>query len=90
MFPVGPVVAWLFENESYLQSLNFYDFYGDSAPHGSENVYLLAALVVYQSMYQATPNINNFTIPAAATQIRPETIQVRLNFHNATGVNVWP
>jgi len=100
MFPVGPIIAWLFENESYLQSLNFYDVYGDSAPHGSENIYLLAALVVYQSIYQASPNLSNFTIPSAATQIRPEiannlpsivaAIQGRLDFHNASGVNVWP
>jgi hypothetical protein len=98
--PVGPVIAWLFENESYLQSLNFTDVYGDSAPHGTENIYLLAALVVYQSIYQTNPDLENFTIPSAATQIRPEiannlpaivaAIEARLNFHNANGVNVWP
>ncbi|MFT6202396.1 MAG: hypothetical protein ACJAZJ_001598, partial [Candidatus Endobugula sp.] len=97
--PVGPVIAWLLENEPYLQSLNFTDVYGDSAPHGTENIYLLAALVAYHAIYQTPPDLANFTIPSDATQIRSEVannlpsiiaaIEARLNFHNANGVRVW-
>jgi len=98
--PVGPVIAWLLENESYLQPLNFSDLYADGAPHGNENIYFLASLVVYRAVYQVNPNLSNFTVPSAATQIRPEiannlasivsAIETRLNVHNANGVRVWP
>ncbi|MEE4301594.1 MAG: DUF5666 domain-containing protein [Pseudomonadales bacterium] len=96
--PAGPVIAWLFENEPYLTGLDFYDVYGDDAPHGSENIYLLAALVVYQVIYGEQPDLSSFTIPSGATQIRPEiagnlpaisaAIEARLEFHQSNGVNV--
>jgi hypothetical protein len=98
MFPVGAIIAWLFENESYLQSLNFYDVYGDDAPHGSENIYLLVAMICYRCIYGSGPDLAAFTIPPAATQIRSEisnnlpaidaAIRDRLIFHRANGVNV--
>ncbi len=70
--PVGPIIAWLFENEAYLSSLEFSDVYGDSAPHGSENIYFLAALICYRTIYMQNPNIGTFTFPPAAAQIRAE------------------
>jgi hypothetical protein len=98
VFPVGAIIAWLFENESYLQPLLFYDVYGDSAPHGSENIYLLAAMVCYRSLYGTGPDLSNFTIPPSATQIIPEVannlvaidaaIRDRIVFHRSNGVRV--
>ncbi|MGH1486171.1 MAG: InlB B-repeat-containing protein [Cellvibrionaceae bacterium] len=97
--PVGPVIAWLFENEPYLQSVNFRDVYADTAPHGSENIYLLASLIVYRSTYQQNSDSASFSIPAGATQIIPEiadnltaiinAIETRLEFHNNNGVDVY-
>ncbi len=96
MIPVGPIIAYLFENESYLSSFNYSDWYADGAGHGSENVMFLAALVSYNAKYGQSPDIANFTFPAAATQIRPEIINnsvaindaivSRLQFHSSNGV----
>ncbi|MFL0802573.1 MAG: hypothetical protein K6L81_02575 [Agarilytica sp.] len=97
--PVGPIIGWLFENESYLQSVDFNQVYGDSAPHGSENIYFLAALICYRAIYGQDPNIASFTFPAGATQMLPEVtdnaaalvsaVRSRLNYHNANGVLVF-
>lgn len=98
-FPVGPIIAWLFENVNELNALNFNDVYGDSAPHGSENIYFLAALVCFRSIYGHFPNLAGFTFPGAATQMRSEitnnlpvidaAVKTRLDYHNANGVIVY-
>lgn len=97
--PVGPTIAWLCENESYLTSLDFSDLYGDSAPHGSENIYFLAALVCYRVVFRQNPVVSDFVFPAAATQMLSaitdnvqsivNAIESRLTFHNNNGVNVY-
>ncbi len=97
--PVGPIIGWLFENEGYLAGLNFNQVYGDSAPHGTENIYFLAALICYRAMYGQDPNVAAFTFPAGATQIINEissnvpalvnSIRARLDYHNANGVLVY-
>lgn len=96
--PAGPVLAWLFENESYLQSVQFNQLYGDSAPHGSESIYFLKALVVYMSIYQQDPVVSGLVFPPGTT-VRDEiqnnllaivsAIRSRLEFHQANGVNVY-
>jgi hypothetical protein len=39
------------------------DFFGDSAPHGTETYYFLNALVVYRSMYGTDADLTGFTLP---------------------------
>ncbi len=95
--PVGPIIAWLFENEAYLSGLAFSDVYGDSAPHGSENIYFLSALICYRAIYMQNPSVASFTFPPAATQMRSEItsnvttlvsqIDARLEYYNTLSGN---
>ncbi|WP_111979507.1 cadherin-like domain-containing protein [Algibacillus agarilyticus] len=99
MIPVGPIIADLLENETYMSDVVFTDMYGDSAPHGMENTYLLAALITYRVMFEANPDLTQFVIPATAVQIIPEIaenlpeivnfIEQRLAYYNEHGVNVY-
>lgn len=91
MFPVGPIIAWLLENESYLQSLDFNQLYADSAPHGLDTIYFLAALVVYRAIYRQNPVVSGLTYPVGSV-IRGEVtsnlstivtqIESRLTYYN--------
>jgi hypothetical protein len=97
--PVGPVIAWIFENVPGPDGLAFYDVYGDSAPHGDENIYFLAALVCFRAIYGNGPDLSGFSFPGAATQMQSAitsnfdeidlAVQTRLAYHNANGVRVY-
>lgn len=67
ILPVGQVVADLFENEAYIDSLAFNEWAGDPAPHLSESGYLLAAIALYQGLYRQQPDLSSFTLPTAGT-----------------------
>ncbi len=97
--PVGAVKAWLFENIPALQARNFNEWYGDRAPHGSENAYFIAALICYRAIFRQNPDVSNFTFPSDALQMFPEVmnnlpeivsaIETRLQYHEDNGVNVY-
>ncbi len=92
MLPVGPIIAWLQENEAYLSSLSWASLYGDDAPHGTENVYFLAALICYRAVYRRNPSVENFSFPSDVSQMSVEitdnlaslllAIESRLNYYN--------
>lgn len=96
--PVGPIIADLWENESYMSTLEFNEMYGDDAPHGTENNYLLKALVMYQFWYRQNPNVASLNT-TGFTQLSAEItdnlasivsyIEQRLNYYNSNGVTVY-
>lgn len=96
-FPVYPVMLWIIENESYLSTTTFSDYFGDSSPHGTETAFFLMALVVYRCLYRVSPDVTGFTFPVGTTVISEvqnnlsaivSAIDTRVLFHNANGVNV--
>ena len=99
VWPVGPIIAWIFNNVSGPDTLLFDDVYGDSAPHGTENIYFLAGLVCFRILYGPNPDITGFTFPGAATQMRSEitsnlaaidaAVISRIAYHSANGVRVF-
>lgn len=50
MIPTGPVIAEVINN--FLQNIESTELYEDDAPHGRANVYFLAGLVSYMSIYE--------------------------------------
>ena len=99
LIPFPAIIGWIFENESYISGPSFGAWFGDSAPHGSENIYCLIGLVFFRALYGSTPDLTGFSFPVGATQMRTEVtnnfdaidaaVQARLNFHQANGVNVF-
>lgn len=72
LVPVGPSIARIWENEAYLQNnVAFNEMYGDDAPHGSENIYLLKAIVFYRVCFRQRPNVVGLDL-SGATQLIPE------------------
>lgn len=93
MIPDGPVTAWCFRNLAYLSGITFLDRYGDSAPHGNEPTYFMAALSQYICHTRRTPDLTNldFTgtsqMPQAMIDNRQDianNVRTRLDFHNQT------
>lgn len=99
MAPVGPIIADLWQNEAYMSGVAFNEMYGDDAPHGSENIYLLKAMIMYRMWFRQNPNVGALSL-TGATQLIPEVtnnliairdyIETRLNYYNANGVRVYP
>ena len=61
LIPVASVLSRLL-TETPLAALRPQDLYSDDAPHGTANLYFLAALITYSSLYGAAPP--DFTPPA--------------------------
>lgn len=99
MIPVGPVLADLFLDESYMAGVSSSDYFEDDAPHGLPALYFLSALVWYQQLYgtsvESTYPIPN-TVPAnIPSEIRNNFtailafIDSRLDYYSANGVKVY-
>jgi hypothetical protein len=99
--PVGPIIAEILQNSALDASrLSFADLYEDDAPHGRPNLYFLAGLVTYQSMYgqrvsgDYRPSIDLFG--GVSVEIADDFSDLndfvweRLNYYNANGVRIWP
>lgn len=54
LIPVAPVLARLF-TDSVLSGIAPKDLYSDTAPHGTATLYLLAAMVTYSTLFDASP-----------------------------------
>jgi hypothetical protein len=99
MIPVGPIINDLIENEAYLSTLVYSDLYGDNAPHGTENTYLLAGMICERALFKRSTNIAGFSLPGGTTQLSTEVtnnlqaiadyVETRLDFYNTNGVNVY-
>ena len=96
MIPVGPILADLFNSESYLASVSYSDLYADDAPHGSRTTYFLAALVLYRAMYLESPD--SLYSPPSATIVSEVSdnlsaviayIDERLRYYQSRGVRVY-
>lgn len=73
MIPVGPVLADLFLNTPYLDSLPSAEFFEDDAPHGTPGLYFLSALVWYRQLYGVSVE-STFMIPATSPSPIPSAI----------------
>jgi len=62
MIPVGPIISGLL-SDVLNDQLVMADLYEDDAPHGLPNIYFLAGLITYMSVYEKEAP-SNFTIPA--------------------------
>lgn len=62
MIPVGLLLTELFEG--ILSDLPILDIYEDDAPHGTNNLYFLAGLITYMSIYNE-PAPSTFQLPAS-------------------------
>lgn len=99
VMPVYPVIADMLENLPVLSSVVWTDLMGDSSPHGTETMYLLCGLVSYICMYSQAPDLDNFSVPAGATQVIGEVANNlpaivtyaadRLNYYNNNGIKVY-
>lgn len=56
--PIGPIISDIVQNLPFMANLNFSDLYVDDAPHGTRNIYFLAALINYRAMYQQNPALD--------------------------------
>ena len=68
LIPVSDVFAALFTGDGPLADLSATDLYVDSAPHGTETLYFLAAMVTYSAIFEE-PVTSFGTVPAV---IHPE------------------
>ncbi|MCC1491161.1 calcium-binding protein [Cognatishimia sp. F0-27] len=55
LIPVASVLAGLFAEGGLLSDLDPRALYTDDAPHGTETLYLLAAMVTYSALYDVAP-----------------------------------
>ncbi len=55
LIPVASILSSLMAKDGLLEGLPAEAFYTDSAPHGTETLYLLAAMVTYAVIYDAPP-----------------------------------
>lgn len=69
LIPAAMVISDLIENESYMATVNWVDLFGDDAPHGTESLYFLYALVTYRVMMNRNPDLSAATVPAGVTVI---------------------
>jgi hypothetical protein len=99
MIPVGPVLADLFLDTSYMDAVPSTDYFEDDAPHGLPSLYFLSALVWYRQIYGVNVD-SSYPIPTTSpSDIPPEIrdnfaeiltfIEARLNHYNANGVRVY-
>ncbi|MFK7978175.1 MAG: hypothetical protein AB8C02_18725 [Halioglobus sp.] len=77
MIPVGPVLADLFLDESYMANVPSTNYFEDDAPHGLPALYFLSALVWYQQLY-GVPVAPTYSIPTTLPVDIPN--EVRNNF----------
>ena len=73
MTPVGTVIMYLWNNEPYLQGLSSGVFFLDDAPHGSDTMYFLAALVCFRVDYFQSPTIPNY-VPLIGSNVASEVL----------------
>ena len=96
--PTGPVWANLWENETYLQNLNSSVFFGDVAPHGTETMYFISAMIMFRMMYLRKVGFSGY-VPPVGTSIDPavlnnlndieDRIEIYLNQENQNGFRVY-
>ena len=100
MIPVGPILADLFLNESYLSTIEFADIAFDSAPHFTPTGYFLAGMICYIALMGTAPSasyVPTTATPAIETEVLNNLssiytyIQTRLTFYNdpARGSRVY-
>ena len=97
MVPVGPIIFDALQTEAYLTPLAFSDLFVDGAPHGNDNIYFLAGVVMYVALFggvsaEFTP-LNSVNLNSAITNNFDSFVlftQQRLAFYAANGVNVPP
>lgn len=96
--PVGPIVADLCEDVAFFSTVVYTDLNGDTSPHPTDSMSLLAGLITYMTMYQRNPDLSSFTIPPGATIIPEITnnltaivsfIRQRLDHYNDNGIKVY-
>ncbi|MBX2809515.1 MAG: hypothetical protein KTR20_12895 [Cellvibrionaceae bacterium] len=96
MMPVAPILADIMENNAEAASVPFADYFENNAPHGSSNLYFLAAMIVHQIYYQTVfPDSYSAPVsihPLIANQLTDIAayINERLGAYNDNGVRVWP
>lgn len=97
MIPVGPVITDILDNKA-LQASNYkwVELYEDESPHGTDELYFLAALVTYQAMY-AQKVSDSYKVPSSISKlVRKDFVALndfvwqRLQHYNANGVRIWP
>lgn len=99
MIPVGPVLADLFLEESYMSSVSSTDYFEDDAPHGLPALYFLSAMVFYRQMYGVNVE-SSYSIPTTTPVNIPPAIrdnfssiinfiEARLTYYNENGVKVY-
>lgn len=97
MIPVGPILADMLTDSSLkVSAIAATELYEDSAPHGINNLYFLAALVTFQALY-AQPVADSYTPPSSINSLIVNEFPVlnqyvwdRLNHYGSQGVRVWP
>ncbi|MCT4608268.1 MAG: calcium-binding protein [Pelagimonas sp.] len=55
LIPVAAVLAQLLGKDGLMADIPVQELYEDSAPHGRPDIYLLAAMVTYSTLYQVPP-----------------------------------
>jgi len=93
--PLPQIIADIVQNEPYMSTLVWTDLYADTAPHGTEGLYLLQAMICYRAVYRQNPTLGSSTLPAGATTVPTEIsnnltslvsyIDQRLNYYNTNG-----
>ena len=70
--PMGPILAWLLENESYLQPLQFSQMFSDGAPHGREPMYCLAGLICLTAIARQPLDMSSYIFPGDTIEMLSE------------------
>lgn len=97
MIPVGPVISDILNNKALKASqLAWSELYEDNSPHGTTNLYFLAALVTYQAMFGQKVT-DEYKAPGDIHSLIGEDfialndfVWQRLQHYNGDGVRIWP
>lgn len=97
MIPVGPVITDILNNQSLqASSYKWSELYEDNSPHGTDDLYFLAAIATYQAMYGQKIS-DSYKVPSAISSLVGNEFDAinsfvweRLNHYNANGVRIWP
>jgi hypothetical protein len=96
MIPVGSILADIFTNANLQASqMSWQDLYFDNDPHGTQNLYFLAGLIVYQALF-GQQVVATYVPPAEIdSRIRNQFTELnqfvwqRLRYYQDNQVQIW-
>lgn len=83
VIPVASVMADLF-TDTVLRRIADHELYVDSAPHGTETIYALAAMITYSAIFGEAPPAGLSLPTSIAAELRGNYGALRLEIHERT------